>query len=69
MKEGRGIDVSDDYLYDLDDEVDDHEKKQKHLVGGKWVLTRSGGRGSDGFCSLRGISYSPRATDWHTCTT
>ena len=31
-------------------------------------LTRRG-RGSDGFCSPRGISYSPRATDWHTCTT
>ena len=40
-------------------------------VGGKWrrlEVTRRG-RGSDGFCSLRGISYSPRATDWHTCTT
>ena len=39
-------------------------------VGGKWrrlEVTRRG-RGSDGFCSLRGISYSPRATDWHTCT-
>ena len=38
--------------------------------GGKWrrlEVTRRG-RGSDGFCSLRGISYSPRATDWHTCT-
>ena len=29
---GRGLDVSDDYLYDLDDEVDDHEKKKNRNI-------------------------------------
>ena len=32
MKEGRGIDVPHDYLYDLEDEVDDHEKKRNILL-------------------------------------
>ena len=33
---GRGIDVSDDYLYDLDDKDDDHEKKRNILLAVSW---------------------------------